>query len=324
MTQKNYIKNIEKALKKIEKLPINKLDSDAFFLKLAFDIAYEHQLFALFDFNAKTQDQLKLKLFEKLAPISGNLAFLGIQILAANDIMNKNNFHKKEKYFDKKCGIAINHLRAPKTIVEAVKCEGGYKLNGTLTWASGYKIFNRLLIGFHFEGREYEVMSKFKPANGFFVDEAPLTFVGYGLNTVNIKLKNYFVKEENIVSSNDIGNYTKNKSLSKTIHYSLYGIGCGAVKHIENKELKAYAKKHLKKHKQQFVQSTCGKELDKQRVKLFNFLQKIITTCMIQNGGKSILHEKHLQQYYRELIMFNSNGLNDTIKALFLKECLNS
>lgn len=323
MTKELYLENINLCVKQISKLPLHKLDDDVIFLKLAFDIAYEYKLFSIYNFEPHVQDELKLKLFEKITPISGNLAFLGIQILAANSIMNKNNFSKKEKYFAKKCGIAINHLRAPKTVVEATKCKGGYKLNGTLTWASGYKVFNRLLIGFHYDGREYEAMSKFKMTKGFDIKDAPQTFVGYGLNTVNIELKDYFVKEENVVSSNEIGNYTKNKSLSKTIHYSLYGLGCGAIKHIENGQLKKYLKEHLKEHKRRFIKSYDGMELDKQRVELFNFLQKTITAGMIRNGGKSILHDKHLQQYYRELIMFNSNGLNDTIKNLFLEACVN-
>lgn len=322
MTQKEYLLGIKKALEKIKKLPNEELDCNSNSLKKAFDIAYKHKAFALYDFDVHVQDRLKLKLFEKLTPLSGNLAFLGIQILAANAIMNKNHFPSRAYYFKKKCGIAINHLRAPKTIVKATKCKGGYKLNGTLTWASGYKIFNRLLIGFHFEGKEYEVLSKFKMQKGFIISDAPQTFVGFGLNTVNVQLDNYFVKEKDVVSSNPIGNYTKHKSISKTIHYSLYGLGCGAIKHIENKELKTYAKEHLENHKKRFIASCDGKDLDAQRVELFNFLQKIITTGMIENGGKSILSTQHLQQYYRELIMFNSNGLNATIKQLFLKACI--
>lgn len=322
MTKKEYLQNLKEAIILISDLPFYQLDNDVKMLQLAFDIAYEYKLFALYNFEPKLQDELKLKLFEKLSVISGNLSFLGIQILAANAIMKKNNFKHQEKFFNKKCGIAINHLRTNKTIVDATKCEGGYKLNGVLTWASGYKIFNHLLIGFHFQNREYEVMSGFKKTKGFEILGAPKTFVGYGLNTVNIILNDYFVSDKNLISSNDIGNYTKNKSLSKTIHYSLYGLGCGALKHIESPTLKKYLKKELKVHKKAFIKSCDGNELDQQRVTLFNFLQKVITTGMIQNGGKSILKEKHLQQYYRELIMFNSNGLNKTIKELFLNACI--
>jgi len=41
---------------------------------------------------------------------------------------------------------------------------------------------------------------------------------------------------------------------------------------------------------------------------------------MIVKGGKSILKTQTLQRYYRELIMFNANGLNQHIKELFLDD----
>lgn len=319
---KKYLKILKKTEKSIKKLPIKNLDYDVKQLKIAFDIAYDNGVFALYQYDSSIQDKLKFMLFCKLTKYSGTLSFLGIQILAANTIMNKNNFAKKEYYFNKKCGIAINHLRANKTVISAKKCKGGYKLNGILTWASGYKIFDKLLIGFHFENKEYEVLADFKLTKGFQIAQAPETLVGYSLNTINIQLDNFFVKEENLVSSNDIGNYTKNKSLSKTVHYAIYGIGLGAVKNIENKKLKKVSKKRLKKIKNDFLKSNDGAQLDNLRIKLFSLVQDIITTGMVLNGGKSILLDKNLQRYYRELIMFNSNGLNTTIKNLFLEKFL--
>ena len=231
---KEYIKLLNKTQKQINYINRHKIDSEALYLKKVFDIAYENELFKLFDYDIKTQDKLKRKLFEKLTIYSGSLSFLAIQILAANAIMNKNNFHKKEYYFNKKCGIAINHLRSKETKVWAKKYENGYLLNGTLTWASGYKIFDKLLIGFHFENKEYEVLTSFKEEKGFNILETPLTFVGQALNTVNIELKNFFVKKENLVSENEIGNYTKNKSLSKTVHYAIYSLALATIKHIKN------------------------------------------------------------------------------------------
>lgn len=320
MEKYNY--NLKQAIKKIEKLPSYKLDSDIDVLREAFDIAYNHELFSLYKYDKSTQEKLKLKLFSSLTPYSGSLSFLGIQILAANAIMNKNNFKKKDKYFNKKCGIAINHLRAKDTHVSAVKCKNGYKLSGILTWASGYEIFDTLLVGFHFDGKEFEVMAKFRETKGFAIKDTPNTFVGQSLNTVNIELDNFFVKEKNIVSSNSIGNYTLNKSLSKTIHYSLYGLGLGAVKHIEDKDFQELSAKLLKEEKEKFLLSENGTELDKLRIDLFKLIQNIITTSMINHGGKAILLERHLQRYYRELIMFNSNGLNNKIKELFKDEFL--
>ena len=320
---KRYIKLLNKTTKELSQFELEKLDSNTKLLKKAFDIAYNNGVFKLYEYPIELQDRLRFELFSKITRYSGNLSFLAIQILAANTIMNKNNFLKKELFFQKKCGIAINHLRANKTFVSAKKTDGGYLLNGVLTWASGYKIFDKLLIGFHFENKEYEVLSSFKKSSTFKIVETPKTFVGQGLNTVNIELKEFFVKDENIVSSNEIGNYTKNKSLSKTVHYALYGLGIGAIKNLENSDFKHISKLKLKKIKVAFLNSNSGKELDNIRVKLFKTVQDIVTTAMILNGGKSILSNKNLQRYYRELIMFNSNGLNTTIKNLFLKASIN-
>jgi hypothetical protein len=315
-----YFKSLNKTVDELKKLPVYRIDNEVALLKDAFDIAYNNDIFNLYKFDTKTQDSLKLKLFSKLSPYSGSLSFLAIQILAANAIMGKNNFKKKDYYFKKRCGIAINHLRGNKTVVKAEKCENGYRLTGTLTWASGYKIFDELLIGFHYDNKEYEVLANFKEAAGFSIMDTPQTFVGQSLNTVNVRLDDFFVTSDDIVSSNIIGNYSKNKSISKTVHYALYSIGKAAIKNIEDELFKKVAKKRLKKIKQDFIASKDGQVLDELRIRLFNLIQKIITTAIVLNGGKSILTTKNLQRYYRELIMFNANGLNQDIKNLFLED----
>ncbi|WP_321468456.1 hypothetical protein [Halarcobacter sp.] len=320
---KKYIKNLNKVSKELKKQPLEKVDEEVKHLKKCFDIAYDNNCFKLYNYDKEVQDKLKLKMFSKLTKHSASLTFLAIQILAANAIMSKNNFPKREYYFKKKCGIAINHLRMKDSFVISEKCKGGYKLNGVLTWASGYQIFDHLLIGFHHKNSEMEVLTKFKETKGFKIVETPKTFVGQALNTVNIKLENFFIKDEDIVSSNPIGNYTKNKSLSKTVHYALYGLGLGALEHINDEKFKKISKNKLKKIKKDFLKSSNGEELDKIRIKLFNLLQNIITLSMIIDGGKSILKDRTLQRYYRELIMFNANGLNQNIKTLFIEEYLN-
>ncbi|MGM0518159.1 MAG: hypothetical protein ACQERD_00790 [Campylobacterota bacterium] len=322
MTKDKYLKNLSSVCKKLEKFTLYKCDEKPKELKKAFDLAYDYDLFKLYSFDKETQEELKLQLFEKLTLYSGSLSFLGIQILAANSIMAKNEFARKDKFFAKKCGIAINHLRMPKTAVKAKKYKDGYLLNGELTWASGYKIFDKLLIGFHLDDYECEVVTSFKEKKGFKIVSRPKTFVAMALNTVNIKLTNYFVKKKNIVSKNPIGNYTKNKSLSKTVHYCLYSLGNSAIKNSEDKTLKRINKEKLEDIKQRFLSCNDGELLDKQRVELFYTVLDIITISMINYGGKSVLLEKNLHRYYRELIMFNSNGLNTKIKELFIKKSL--
>lgn len=315
----NYLKELKKVNKNLENFPLYKMDKERKVLKKAFNLAFKNKLFSLYLYEQPLQEKLKLKLLSTLTSKSGALGFLSIQILAANAIMNKNKFSKKDYYFKKKCGIAINHLRSNITHVNATKVDKGYMLNGNLTWASGYKIFDTLLVGFHFDNKEYEVMTTFKKEKGFEIISRPETFVGYSLGTVNIKLNDYFVKDEDIVSSNEIGNYNKNKSLSKTIQYTLYGISKGVIKEIDNIDFKKEANKRVKSLKNKIVNSTNGQELNKLRVELFNLVQEITTKAIILKGGKSILSDSNLQRYYQELIMFNANGLNQNIKDLFIE-----
>lgn len=320
MNQITYKQNLEHAIKEIEKLPLYKLDSDTKLLKQAFDILYERDVFTLYKVDLKEHNEYKFILFSMLTKVSGSLAFLAIQILAANVIMLMNDFPKREEYFSKQCGIAINHLRVPVTVVSATKCEGGYRLKGTLSWASGYDIFDTLLIGFHYDGCEYEAMADFSNSEHFVVGEVATSFVGNSMATVNIELNNFFVKDEDIVSSQIMGNYTKKKSVSKTVHFALYGLGVGAVEMLKDDEVRDLAQKRLERIKEQFLATSDGELMDRLRVELFTLLQTVITTGMVLYGGKSILIEEKMQRYYRELIMFNSNGLNNTIKGLFKDE----
>jgi len=321
--------NIEKYKLKLEQLSnslkefdSNKADSNYQVLNEMFEVVKSSGILDITHLEKSLQDQFKLELFITLTKHSGTLAFLVIQNLAAHNIMAKNNYPQKEFYFDKKCGIAINHLRAPVTVIDSIQIEGGYLLNGTLTWASGYQIFDTLVIGFHHVGQEKEVMCKFEPEKGFIIREAAQTFVGFGLNTVNITLNNYFVKDEAIVSTHEKGNYTRNKSTSKTVHFCIYGLGINALDFITDEELVQTAKEKLLDIKQRFITSTDIDELDNLRIELFNSVLNTITTAMILNGGNSILLEKPLQRIYRELIMFNSNGLNNTLKSIFKEKFL--
>jgi hypothetical protein len=320
MNQSAYKQNLDHAIIEIKKLPLYKLDSDTELLKQAFDILYKKDIFNLYNIDIKLHNKYKFILFSTLTKHSGSLAFLAIQILAANVIMLLNSFPKREEYFSKKCGIAINHLRAHMTVVSATKCKDGYRLKGKLTWASGYGIFDTLLIGFHHDGREYEAMADFSNSKNFVVGEVATSFVGNSMATVNIELNDFFVKDEDIVSSQFMGNYTRKKSISKTVHFALYGLGCGAIEVLKDEKVKAVASRKLESIKEKFLTTEDGEVMDKLRIELFTLLQSTITTGMVLYGGKSILIEEKLQRYYRELIMFNSNGLNNTIKELFKKE----
>jgi len=323
MTFVDYEKRILLTIDALQKLPLHTLDQQNKMLKKAFDIGYEHEVFKIVDVDGFQQGDARFLLFSSLTRYSGSLVFLAIQILAANNIMFANDFPLKNEYFNKKCGIAINHLRAPKTIVSADRSEDGFTLSGTLTWASGYGIFDTLLVGFHCEGDEYVAVIPFEEAKGFEVGETAQTFVGESMATVDIVLDQFFIPKEHVVASAPIGSYTQAKSLSKTVHIAIYSLGLGAIEQLQDEEVKMHASQKLEAIKQEFMATHNGDVMDALRIELFELVQDIITTGMVLVGGKSVLATQTLQRYYRELIMFNSNGLNGTIKGLFKEKFLN-
>jgi hypothetical protein len=191
-----------------------------------------------------------------------------------------------------------------------------------LTWASGYGVFDNLVIGFHCDGQEYEAMALFEKSDAFKISEVAQTFVGESVSTVNIELEDYFLKEGDVISAQPLGTYNQSRSVSKTIHFAIYGLGLGALKLLKDEELKTKFEKALESIKEAFLAGNEAEQMEKLRVELFLLVQKIVTTAMVLEGGKSILTQETLQRYYRELIMFNANGLNRTIKGYFRESVL--
>jgi hypothetical protein len=99
-------------------------------------------------------------------------------------------------------------------------------------------------------------------------------------------------------------------------------LGCGVVDALKDEEVKSFSKSKLESIKEQFLTTDNGELMERLRIELFFLVQNMITTGMVLYGGKSILIEETMQRYYRELIMFNSNGLNLKIKELFKEKFL--
>lgn len=322
--ESDYTARLERACAALKQMPLHRFDGESDLLRQGFELTYGEGLFAFYRYAPALHERLKFLLFSSLTPLSGSLAFLAIQILAANKIMYANGFVQRETYFAKRCGIAINHLRAPVTVVDAVRENGMYYLSGELSWASGYGMFDTLVAGFHCEGAEMQAVVPFTMQPGFSLGERIETFAGNAMRTVNIALDRYAVSQEQIVAMRPMGTYTQHKSVSKTVHYALYGLGLGAVREMRDEESAQKATAALEKLRDAFLEADDGTLLDRLRVQLFHLVQDIVTTGMVLGGGGSLLASEALPRYYRELMMFNANGLNAGLKqrhkTLFLEE----
>ncbi|MFT7823689.1 MAG: hypothetical protein ABXS92_02895 [Sulfurimonas sp.] len=321
MTFLDYENRLQQTIEKLLELPLYTLDTQTSALKEAFDIAYEHEVFKIVDVPDFQQSDARFALFTSMTRYSGSLVFLAIQMLAANSIMDANDFPLARSYYNRRCGIAINHLRAH-TMVGAERNEKGFRLKGTLAWASGYGIFDTLLIGFHCGEEEYIAVVPFEEAEGFRIGAPAESFVGESMATVDIVLDGFFIPHEHVVASAPLGSYTASKSISKTVHIAIYSLGLGAIAQLSDEEVKQHAAEKLEAIKEAFMATHIGEVMDRLRIELFELVQDIITTGMVLEGGKSVLVSGILQRYYRELMMFNSNGLNGKIKGLFKEKFL--
>lgn len=320
-TIQRYNTRIENAKAQLQKFDACKVDEDPKLLKECFDILFKNDLITLYSVESDVKEHVKFNLFSQVSAYSGALAFLQVQNQAAFNRMEKHNFSQKEHYFDHTCGVAVNHLRSKEIQVEGVKCTEGYSLNGILTWASGFEIFEYILVGFVWDNQEVVALCDFKMQEGFNIQLPPAqTFVANSLNTVNITLTDFIVKDENVIYTMPRGHFTKDKSASITVHAAFYGLGRRAGELMEDQTLKDITEVMLDDSRNVILNTHDGAVLDKERIILFEKVQRIITTAMIQHGGKSNLSSSEYQRLYRELMLFNANGLNHAIKGLFRKE----
>jgi len=287
-------------------------DSDTTALKACYDALVAEGFLDILHVDVTQHEGIKQLLFSALCAKSGALGFLAVQHLAAYKIMH--NGHYKHAN-DLACGIAINHLRAPKRLVVATKRGRHYYLNGTLRWASGFSIFDALVIGFHYEQYEMHALIDFNVQPGLNVSEKVQTFAANSMNTRNVELIDFKLDERAIIAQKEQGAYTQQKSLSKTVHYAFLGICQGALESCSDVTLETFALEQL----QQFTNAiaSCGEAstLLELRQQLFFFAQQLITTAMVQQGGAASLADASLQRLYRELMLFNANGLNADMKA---------
>ena len=316
----NYSDILEKTKKSLEQFDANQADLDSTELAQMYSVVFKSGLLEITHLPKLKQEELKQQLFFMLCQISGSLAFLVVQNLAAFTIMDNNNFLKRDNYKQYSCGIAINHLRSPKDEVEAKRVDGGYVVSGELRWVSGDTIFEKLIVGFCFCGSEMEAIVDFKNSDSFKIDKAELTVAGYAMMTQTISLKEYFVPNDTIISSHPRGNYTKAKSASKTVHFCLYALAWRASTELEDLQLKKSIQNRLDELKSSFMNSHDGYTLDNLRIELFSYALDVAKLALTLSGGRALLLSSPIQRVYREILMFNANGLNKNLKDLFLKK----
>jgi hypothetical protein len=141
---------VRQTLAPISDMNANQADYDALMLgKALAEINYQYRdLLSKVAYEEKAE--LTHELYSNLAYISGALAFLQIQNVGADSYLNRCETSQSNALIrsSQSCGIAIAHLRREKQPISVHISQENIILNGYLPWASGYKIYDKVLLGF--------------------------------------------------------------------------------------------------------------------------------------------------------------------------------
>lgn len=171
---------------------------------------------------------------EECARASGTFAFLQTQHQSGASLISKGEnqdliaeYLPKMVSGERTVGIGFSQLRRPgPPALTATPEAGGYRLNGSVPWATGWSYFQEMLIGATLpDGRALFALTPFKKDAGIEVS-APMKLASMeAANTVSMAFTNYFVAEEKCVMIKPIGWIANNDMINIALQ-GHFAIGC--------------------------------------------------------------------------------------------------
>ena len=260
----------------------------------------------------------------KLSYFSGALSFLFLQNLSAMAYFTKVSDTRLARLRDilYDCGIAFAHLRNSKTFVNGIQNSESIALNGNLPWASGYRIFNYILLGFHIDGQEAIAWCEFSESRNFIISGIMDTFVASSINTVSIKLKDFIIPASNIISLESMGTFNELLGDSSRMPSLITGIiqkSIDLMPDIYTKE-----KEHFNYQLSIIKESILNRnKIVSTRVECLKLAQMVTAFCSVANGGRSVLLSNVIQRLYRECLLFSLSGVSPNILDKYRDDVLN-
>ncbi len=228
--------------------------------------------------------------------------------------------------------IGISQLRQrDHCSLRGIKTKGGYRVTGTIPWASGYKHFKKIIIGFITEENEAVfATTPFRNKNsqqlGQLIISKPLPLiVTQSTNTVNINLVNYFIPTKRIVQYRSGGDFISDDFVLLNNCSFHIGLAQAALNLIQTFVGARYntlidvvraAEQELSTYTAIVVNALTASDftnsltLRTRGIRLSNHLTQLACTLY---KGQSILQTNPAQRLYRECLLFNSFGASDPL-----------
>lgn len=344
--KKLLLERFKKFLKTKVYCVANQLDTDTNQMKLIFDEFKKSGYFKIYlpkEYGGYNLSQAeKLDLYEAIGRWGAAFGFLQIQSVMAiwflqqsSNISLKSNYFQKLKNNEVTIGNTLSYMKpGSKTIPIATETNDGYMVSGTIMFASGWKLFDKLLIGFEIENHKEEAFTiiPFKNINSnkgnIKIGCLLKTIVMQSTNTVSIDIKNYFVPKHQVINKWPKGIYYK-KYCSFPPSTFMLGIAKTALDVV--KKLSCFSTRQ-EIHNGYFL---LNKKLEKcsrntrnlsTKIKIGNQFAEIITLswncvqfAMLASGGASLSIHHEAQRLYREIVIWAVQKTFPTVMKSWLK-----
>ncbi len=245
---------------------------------------------------------------ELLQSYSGALGFLQRQHqAAARFISGSEKSVLKEEWLlhmakgKRRVGVSVSHLRAPASpCVEARPTEGGWLLKGHVSWVSGYRVLDWLVVGFFCpqEGLEGMGIIRFKKGRALKVSRPIQTVALTSIQTVSIEMRDLFLPEESVVSLRSIGAYADSSNPLDVQFVNLSALALGFLREVEAPLLYA----DYQSCRKTFLESGATIALYAEMNRIATHLSHIARFSL---GTRGVICPNSVERRCRELMLFS-------------------
>ena len=285
----------------------------------------------------------KIKLQESMGMYGGALAFLQVQLWAPIWLLSiSNNISLAEKCFKEmienriSIGNSLYQLKPENSrYLTCKKSNDGFYVSGKINFATGYGIFDYIIVGFIDESTQQELVgllpfnNKGSTKNQFHVGETLTTVTMLGIGTVSLELKDYFIPNENILHIWERNVFYGMLNQSSPSAYTI-GIAKAALELIRvsavksNKFEKTYTHfyNQLNNLKEDLALHVSGEDGSALAAKILHLAWEVLQFVALVLGGASCLSAHPYQRLLQEALIWLSPR-NNLVLAEFWCDIVN-
>jgi len=222
-------------------------------------------------------------------------------------------------------GVSVSHLRElerPKLIGR--KVSDAVLLTGKVPWASGYRIFDFLVVGFFVPETEEEGLAliPFTQSSSLAIGTPIQTIALSSLQNVNLNYDNHKVNSTQLLEMNPLGTFASASTIAAIQFVNLSALARALTRELKGTEPPAFEKLY---HEYTSTRSAFLKTVSNQGVhSCYATMNRIVADLLIlaryQSGTQGVKVPSLIERYAREHMLFSVITLNEDLKRKCLRE----